>query len=163
MKNLITTLGIISGIAMILGGISGLFAYIFLVHPTGDTLANISMVNWIISIIISIAIVIIGILTVVYTVLLRKTMNIKYGKLISIFGGVLIAYDLYSFISLMILFPGSISMSQVSVLVSSFLMSPLVWGAILAVVAGILGIRFYKNQPNSQNPITSQIDSKSAG
>ena len=42
-------------------GLQGLFTYLILIHPSGDSLAAISMANWVVSILVSLTLLILGI------------------------------------------------------------------------------------------------------
>lgn len=139
MKNTITILGIISGVLVAISGLQSLFNYFILVRPFGDTLAVISMANWLASILISIVLLALGILIIKYTLLLRKTGDLKYAKLMMLFGVGILISTIYEFFALY-----RSQQVAVELIAQSFLISPLFWASTLALADGYFGISVYK-------------------
>jgi hypothetical protein len=62
LTKLLSIIGAITCLYIIINGLASLASYIFLIRPTGDTLAAISWTNWFVNLIFSILLILIGLI-----------------------------------------------------------------------------------------------------
>jgi len=116
----------------ILYGLALLFQFLFFIHPFGDTLAAISLFNWVVSLAVAILFLILSVLLYRNFITLEKLSAFRNSRYLIYLGSFFLVFSLYEFINTY--FKSGLDLTPFS------FVDPVSIIGSLSVIAGFLGI-----------------------
>lgn len=129
-KTIKKTISILVFFPSIFYGLAGLFQYLILIHPSGDSLLAISFFNWAISLAVAVLSLVLGFLLYRNFITLEKSNAFKNSKYLIYIGLFFLVFSLHQFIN--VYFNSGLNMAFSAV--------PILVIGTLSIIAGFLGI-----------------------